>query len=89
LTQNGPTMSTHCRKRMGNRTLERLDLEELVTTLRRQGLEGEQALAWLKTHGKEVFPRNDLRRLLKIFESQTPLRSIWRGRQICQPALST
>ncbi len=72
MTQNGPSMSTHCRKRMGNRALERLDLEEIVVALRGQGLEGEQAIAWLKAHGKELFPRNSLRRLLQIFGPQTP-----------------
>ena len=68
MAQNGPSMSTHCRKRMGNRTLERVDCEELVATLRKAGFEGTRAIEWLKEHGKEVYTRNQVRRMLKLLQ---------------------
>lgn len=70
MTQNGPSMSTHCRKRMGNRTQERLDLEEIVAYLRGAGFEGARAIEWLEKHGKKVYPRNHVKRLLKILRAQ-------------------
>lgn len=68
MTQNGPSMSTHCRKRPGIRTLERRDFAEIVENLRRSGFEGEKAIAWLREHGNELYPRNDLQKLLQVLQ---------------------